>query len=85
MEIKEEIGKVIAIRKKAICSNCGTEMSLCGSSPRVLYLKGFKIPNVVECCTKKYVCKRCGYSELSDELYPDIILKYVFDDDEAKS
>ena len=80
MEIKEEIGKVIAVRKKAICSNCGTEMEsrVCRQEFRK---DGFYCLNQD---IYEYTCPSCGTKEESDKRYPYVNIVPVFDDDEEK-
>ena len=85
MEIKEEIGKVIAIRKKAICSNCGTEMEsrVAREEMRGGYWGEDWSFRMIK--TYEYSCPKCGEKEESEEKYPCVYTRYVFDDDEEKS
>lgn len=87
MEIKKEIGKVISVRKKAICSNCGTEMErktirteLREFNTGVAWEIGVRETEIYE-----YICPKCGAKEESDKLYPNVNFVPVFDDDEEKS
>ena len=79
MEIKEEIGKVIAVRKKAICSNCGTEMLW--RRKNELNENGFLVFSESK---YEYACTNCGKTEESDKLYPLVDIVPVFDNDEEK-
>ena len=84
MEIKEEIGKVIAIRKKAICSNCGTEMEsrVCRQEQYECQVVGDLYIGAKD--IYEYTCPNCGAKEESDRLYPNVNIVPVFDDEEEE-